>query len=88
MLFNIGWDGTSHRRESWKQFKRRVARILCLTNLAKFDYSLYIYIFMSVNKTNVCMSYIVTQLRLKKIVVGKIFLKLSTQFDLFLYSIN
>ena len=27
----------------WEQFKRRVARILCLSSLAKFDYSLYFY---------------------------------------------
>ena len=40
-LFNNGWDGYSRRRESWERFKRRVVRILCLSNLAKFDYSLH-----------------------------------------------
>ena len=54
-LFNIGWDGTSHRRESWEQLKRRVARILCLSSWAKFDYSLYFYFYE--RKQN--MSYIV-----------------------------
>ena len=42
-LFNIGWDGTNRRRESQERFKRRVARILCLSSLAKFDCSLYFY---------------------------------------------
>ena len=42
-LINIGWDGTSRRRESWERFKRRVAGILCLSSLAKFDYSLHFY---------------------------------------------
>ena len=27
-LFNISWDGSSHRGESWENFQRRVARIL------------------------------------------------------------
>ena len=44
-LFNIGWDGTSRRRESWERFKRKVARILCLSSLAKFDYSLRFYFY-------------------------------------------
>ena len=44
-LSNIGWDGTSRRREPWGRFKRRVARILCLSSLAKFDYSLYFYFY-------------------------------------------
>ena len=44
-LFNIGWDGTSRRRESWEDSKRRVARILCLSSLAKFDYSLCFYFY-------------------------------------------
>ena len=44
-LFSIGWDGTSRRRESWERFKRRVARILCLSSLAKFDYSLIFYFY-------------------------------------------
>ena len=44
-LFNIGWDRTSRRRESREQFKRRVARILCLPSLAKFDYSLHFYFY-------------------------------------------
>ena len=42
-LFNIIWDGSSRRGESWEKFKRRVARILCLSSLAKFDCSLYFY---------------------------------------------
>ena len=42
---NIGSDGKSHRRESWKRFKRRGARILCLSSLAKFDNSLYFYFY-------------------------------------------
>ena len=42
-LFNNGWDGFSRRGESWEIFKRRVARILYLSSLAKFDYSLYFY---------------------------------------------
>ena len=44
-LFNIVWDAFSHRGESWESFKRRVARILCLSSLAKFDYSLYFYFY-------------------------------------------
>ena len=45
-LFNIGWGySTSRRRESWERFKRRVARILCLSSLAKFDYCLYFYFY-------------------------------------------
>ena len=44
-LFNIGRDGTSRTRESWERFKRRVARILCLSSLAKFDYRLYFYFY-------------------------------------------
>ena len=44
-LFNIGWDGTCRRRESWERFKRRVARFLCLSSLAKFNYSLYFYFY-------------------------------------------
>ena len=44
-LFNIGWNETSRRRESWKRFKRRVARILCLSSLSKLDYSLYFYFY-------------------------------------------
>ena len=44
-LFNISWDVSSHRGESWERFKRRVARILCLWSLAKFDYSVYFYFY-------------------------------------------
>ena len=44
-LFNIGWDGTSRRRESSERFKRRVARILCLSSLAKFFYRLHFYFY-------------------------------------------
>ena len=45
MLFNIGRDEMNRRSESREQFKRRVARILCLLSLAKFDYSLYFYFY-------------------------------------------
>ena len=41
----IGWDGTSRRRDSWERFRRRVARILCSSNLAKFYYSLHFYFY-------------------------------------------
>ena len=44
-LFNIGWDGTNRKRESWERFKIRAARILCLLSLAKFDYSLHFYFY-------------------------------------------
>ena len=44
-LFDISWDGTSRRRESWERFKRRVARILCLSSLAKFDSTLHFYFY-------------------------------------------
>ena len=44
-LFNIGWDGTSRRRESWERFNTKVARILCLSSLAKFEYSLHFYFY-------------------------------------------
>ena len=44
-LFNIGWDGTSHRRESWERFKRWVAKILCLSSLTKFNYGSYFYFY-------------------------------------------
>ena len=58
-----------------KNSKRRVARILCLSSLAKFDYSLYFYFYERKQKTNkqkknACMCYIATQLRLKKIADG------------------
>ena len=52
-LFNIGCDETSHRRESWERFKRRVAKILFLSSLAKFDNSLYSYFYE--HKQNKCM---------------------------------
>ena len=42
-FFDIGWDGTSRRRESWERFKRSVAKIMCLSSLEKFDYSSYFY---------------------------------------------
>ena len=29
----------------WKNFKRRLARILCLSDLVKFGYSLYFYFY-------------------------------------------
>ena len=32
---NIGWDGTSRRRELWERFKRRVARILDLSQFGE-----------------------------------------------------
>ena len=44
-LFNIGWDVSSHRGESWGKSKRRVARILCLSSLVKFNYSLHFYFY-------------------------------------------
>ena len=34
-LFNIGRGGTSHRKESWERFKRRVARFLYLLELGE-----------------------------------------------------
>ena len=40
-LFNIDWDGSNRKRESWGRFKRRVAKILRLSSLVKFDYTLY-----------------------------------------------
>ena len=55
-LFNIGRDGTSRRKESWERLKRRVARILCLSNLTKFDYNLYFY-FYERKKKNKCVHY-------------------------------
>ena len=44
-ILTFGWDGTSCRRESSERFKKRVARILCLSNLAKFDYSFHFYFY-------------------------------------------
>ena len=44
-LFNISWDVPSHSEESWERFKRRVARIMCLSSSAKFDWSLYFYFY-------------------------------------------
>ena len=55
-LFDIGWDGTSRREESWEKFERRVARILCLSSLAKFDYSSHFYFYE--RKQNKCVDVI------------------------------
>ena len=52
VLLNGVSIGTSPRRESWERFKRRVARIVCLPSLAKFDYNLYFYFYES--KQNKC----------------------------------
>ena len=86
-FFNIGWDGTSRRRESWERFKRRLARILCLSSLAKFDYSLHIYFYerKQINCVHVLRCDIIT---IKEDCCWLFFLKLSTQFNLILYSIN
>ena len=58
-LFYIIWDGTSRRRESWKGFKRRVARF-CVYRIWRNLIIVYIFIFISANKTIACMCYIVT----------------------------
>ena len=52
-LLNISSDGSSRREESWEKPKRRVARILCLSSLAKSDYSSYVYFYE--RKQNKCM---------------------------------
>ena len=44
-LFNIGGDGSSRRGNHGENSKRRVARILCLSSLAKFNYCLYFYFY-------------------------------------------
>ena len=90
-LFDIGWDGSTHRGESWgKNSIRRVARILCLSSLAKFDF-VYIIIFMSVNQTNACMYVLYCDIIAIKedcCWLFFFFFKLSTHFNLILYSKN
>ena len=67
--------------------KRRVARILCLSSLAKFDYSLHFYFYERKQNKRVHALYraIVT---ITEDCWWLIFFKLSTQFNLILYSIN
>ena len=67
--FNIGWDGSSRRGESWERFKRRIAIILCLSSLAKFDYSLYFYFYERKQKKCVRVKHR-DIIRIKKNVVG------------------
>ena len=69
-----------------KNSKRRVTRILCVS-LAKFDYSLHFYFYEG--KQNKCVHELYCDVITKEDCCWLIFfLKLSTQFNLFLYSID